>query len=198
MNIKKIILTAGILLCLPVSTLGAEIIPEKLFAVAQHEINENTIKSTQEVTLLALDDYSLFDDTLEIKKGEELLFILDEYKPATRGKRNGVYNVTLKHPQPKESGSVLSGTMQVATPTDFKGMAQKLGITVVGKALKVPGFSQAVAAAKGLINPDEEKGRFRSVSRNVYESTPLSLAEKGKEFNIETDGIVVIKLRNQL
>ncbi len=198
MNIKKLVILAGLLFLSPISALGADIIPEKLFAVAQSHINENTIKSTQEIRLYALDDYSLFEDSLKIKKGETLVFVLDKYNPATRGKRNGAYSVTLKSPMPTNSNYVLSGTMRVATPTDFKGMAGKVGVSIAGKILKVPGFSQAVAAAKGIINPDEEEGRLKTVEKNVYESTPLTYAEKGKEFNIETDGVVVIKLRNQI
>ena len=198
MDIKKLVTAAALLLLLPISALGADILPEKLFAVAQYDINKNTIKSTHEVTLYALDDYSLFEDSLSIKKGEKLVFILDGYNPATRGKRNGSFSVTLKSPLPKNNDLVLSGVMKVATPKDLKGLANTIGITVVGKVLKVPGFSQAVAAAKGLIKPDEEKGRFRTVSRNVYESTPLKYVEKGKEFNLETDGIAVIKLRNNI
>ena len=177
---------------------AADILPEKLLAVSNSQINENTIRKTQTVSLYALDDYFLFDDNLNIKKGEKLVFILNSYNPPTRGKRNGAYKVTLKSPQPKESGYVLSGTMHVATPKDLKGMAKNLGISAAGKILKVPGFSQAIAAAKGIINPDEEVGRLKTVEKNVYESTPLSYAEKGKDFVVEPDGVVVIKLRNEI
>ena len=77
-------------------------------------------------------------------------------------------------------------------------MAKNLGISAAGKILTVPGFSQAIAAAKGIINPDEEVGRLKTVEKNVYESTPLSYAEKGKDFVVEPDGVVVIKLRNEI
>ena len=196
MNIKKLIITAGLLLFLPLSAVAKDIIPDRIFAVAPSEINENTIEEKQEITLYALEDYSLFDNALNIKKGEELLFILEKYNHATRGKRNGAYSVTLKSPLPEDGDYVISGLMLVAQPSDLKSWAGKIGITVTGKALKIPGFSQAVAAAKGIIKPDEEKGRFRTVSRNVYESTPLKYVEKGKEFEVETDGVVKIFLRN--
>lgn len=195
---KKLVIIFGILLFCPLFANAADIIPEKILAVAEYEINKNTINKIQEVSLYSADDYCLFDDTLKIKKGEKLVLILNGYSVPTRGKRNGIYKVTLKSPLPESSDYVLSGTMKVATPADIKGMATNLGISVVGKALKIPGFSQAVAAAKGLINPDEEKGRFRTVSRNVFESTPLKYTEKGEDFSIERDGVVVIKLRNEI
>ena len=198
MNIKKLVLLAGLLFFLPLSAGAKDIIPDKIFAVAPTTITENTIEETQEITLYALDDYSIFDDALKIKKGEELVFILDKYNPAMRGKRNGAYSVTLKSPLPEDGDYVLSGMMFVAQQSDLKSWANKIGITVTGKALKIPGFSQAVAAAKGIIKPDEEKGRFRTVSRNVFESTPLKYVEKGKEFEVETDGIVKIFLRNTI
>ncbi len=193
---KKIILVVGlILLFYPLFASAAEVLPQKIVAVTQYEINEHTINSRHQISLYALKDYSLFDNSLNIKKGERIVLILDSYSAPTRGKRNGYYKVTLKSPLPKESGYVPSGTMQVTTPKDIKGMAESAGITVVGKILKVPGFSQAVAAAKGIINPDEE-GRIKTVEKNVYESTPLSYTEKGKDFVVEPDGLVTIKLRN--
>ena len=195
---KKLLVIFGMLLFCPLFAGAGEIIPEKIVAVAQYEINKDTIKERQEISLYSADDYSLFDDTLKIKKGEKLEFILNSYSEPTRGKRNGAYKVTLKSPLPESSDYVLSGTMKVATEADLAGMAKSLGISVVGKALKIPGFSQAIAAAKGIIDPDEEKGRFRTVSRNVYESTPLKYTEKGQDFSIETDGVVVIKLRNEI
>ena len=193
---KKIILFIGvILLFCPLFASAAEVIPQKIVAVTQSEISEHTIKSKHEISLYALQDYSLFDESLNIKKGEKIVLILDSYSVPTRGKRNGYYKVTLKSPLPKESGYVPSGTMQVTTPKDVKGMAESLGITVAGKILKVPGFSQVVAATKGVINPDEE-GILKTVEKNVYESTPLSYTEMGKDFVVEPDGLVTIKLRS--
>ena len=49
--------------------------------------------------------------------------------------------------------------------------------------------------SKGLINPDEDKSRLKTAGENLYESTPLTYAEKGKDFQVEEDGIVVIKLK---
>ena len=195
---RKIVIIFGILLLCNLFANATDVVPEKILAVAEHEINKETINTTQEISLYSVDDYILFDENLKIKKGEKLVFTLDSYSAPTRGKRNGTYKVTLKSPLPKSGNYFLSGTMNVATSKDLMNTAKNLGIKVVGKALKIPGFSQAVAAAKGIINPDEEKGRFRSVSRNVYETTPLKYAEKGEDFMIEPDGIVVIKLRNKI
>ncbi len=196
---KKIILVVGvILLFYPLFATAAEVMPQKIVAVAQSEIDANTIKSEHEVSLYAIKDYSLFDDSLTLKKGEELRLILDDYNAPTRGKRDGYYKVTLKNPLPKDAGFIPSGTMRVATEKDLKGMAQNLGITVVGKILKVPGFSQAVAAAKGIINPDEGSSRFTTARKNVFYSTPLKYAGIGSEFFVEPDGVVIIKLRNEI
>ena len=87
------------------------------------------------------------------------------------------------------------GKMKVSTPKDYKDILKNTGISIVGHALKFPGFSQAIAISKGLINPDEDKSRLKTAGENLYESTPLTYAEKGKDFEVDEDGIVVIKLK---
>ena len=195
---KKIVIVIGMLLFCNLSVFAIDIIPKKILAITEFEINKDTINETKEISLYSLEDYTLFDDNLNIKKGEKFVLLLDSYSVPTRGKRNGTYKVTLKSPMPESGDYFLSGTMKPSTKRDFKGTVQNLGIKVVGKGLRMPGFSQAVAAAKGIIKPDEEKGRFRSVSRNVYETTPLKYTEKGNDFLVEPDGIVVIRLRNKI
>ena len=196
MQIKRLVLLIGIFIFMPLIAIG-DVLPQKILAVAQSGIDQNTIKNKQEVVFYSLKDYSLFDDSLIIKKGEKLVFILSNYNNPTIGKRDGSYNVIMKEPLPTKTNYLLSGTIRIATPNDIKGMAGKAGITVAGKILKIPGFSQAVAAAKGVIKPGEE-GRLKTVEKNVFESTPLSYVEKGKDFKIGTDVVVAIKLKNSL
>lgn len=175
----------------------AEIIPEKIYAAAHYKTDKNTIKQSPEITLYAYGDY-LLNNKITIVDGEKIRLKLDEYISPKRGKRNGYYKVTYLSPVPEGTTYKtynLTGTLRPSNPKDIKEIAKKAGISVAGFVLKVPGFTQAIAAAKGIISPNENESRLKSAGENVYKSTPLTYVEKGKDFTLDIDDLAVIKLK---
>lgn len=185
----KFIYTIIILLFVPIFAF-AEILPRTIYAVTPSHINSQTLKKGNNIKLyvIADEEYKNFD--IGLKNNEEFHIKIKEYVIAKRGKRDGYYKV-----QYLNNGKVFDGKMKQSTPQDFENIAKKAGITIAGHILKIPGFSQAIAVSKGIIDPNEDESRMQSIGKNLYESTPLTYVEKGKEFDVEEDGIVVIKLK---
>lgn len=166
----------------------AQILPDTIFAVTPHHINSKNIKINQTIPLIVFNSDNSKGDI--VKKKMIYIKILQYVKPK-RGKRDGYYKVEYN------SDVKLSGKMRASTPKDMKNITEEAGIIIAGHILKIPGFSQAVAVSKGLITPNENENRLQSAGKNLYESTPLTYIEKGKDFDIESDGIVVLKLKEK-
>ena len=172
----------------------ADVVPSKVYAITQNNLNcQNTDKNTK-IELVSYDDYGLED--IVITQGSTLTVILSEYKSAKRGKLNGYYKIKLIAVDDKNVQDFgYYGTMKIAEPKDMKEIVEKAGVTIAGAVLNIPGLSQGVAVAKGIINPNENESRLKSAGKNLYESTPLTYAEKGEDFSVEANDIVVLRLR---
>ena len=185
----KLLYTLVILLFMPAIVM-AEILPRTIYAVSPKPLTTKTINANDYISLYAIGEDAYAHQDIGIKNHEEINVKIIEYIEPKRGKRDGYYKIEYNY-----GDIAIMGKMKVSTPKDYKDILQDTGISIVGHALKIPGFSQAIAISKGLINPDENKTRLKSAGENLYESTPLTYAEKGKDFEVEEDGIVVIKLK---
>ena len=69
----------------------------------------------------------------------------------------------------------------------FKEAGIKGGVTAGLRAggIHIPGLSQIYYFSKGFLKPEKDKTRLASGARSVYENSPLSYIEKGKELCIE-------------
>ena len=181
----------------------AEIIPNKIYAVSPQKIEKENIKEGDNITFISLKDCKIIED-LELSEKAEITIEVQKYNKPKRGKRDGYLKVkvisyedlnTNKQINLKERN--ITGTLKHSTPKDLKDIIESAGVSVVGKLLKVPGFSQAFAAAKGLIKPNEGESRLKSAGHNLYESTPLTYIEEGKDLTIDVDSIVVIKVNEK-
>ncbi|MCD7880044.1 MAG: hypothetical protein LUG16_08955 [Candidatus Gastranaerophilales bacterium] len=168
----------------------AEIIPHCIYVVTTEDISNKTIKTNQELELFVLDSYEA-DDGLCLKENEKITVKILDYVKPKRGKRNGYYKIRYT----VNRSTYMEGTMRTATVKDLNDIAKKAGIAIVGHILKVPGFSQAIAFSKGLINPNEDESRLKSAGKNLYESTPLTYVEKGEDFAAEKDSIILLRLK---
>jgi len=168
----------------------AEIIPNTIYAVTPKHLSASELKQNSNIELIVIES-GAFSSDLCMKEGDKLDVKLIEYIEPKRGKRNGYYKIEFKG----IGGITISGKMRVSEPQDMQSIAKKAGITITGHILKVPGFSQAIAVSKGLINPAENKNRLQSAGENLYQSTPLTYVEKGKDFEVEEDGIVILKIK---
>lgn len=172
---------------MPMAVFG-EIIPNTIYAVTPKALNSYNLKIGDRINLYVLKTGKLSKE-LNLNYGDEIELLILGYSKPKRGKLNGYYKVEYI------SSNIQKGKMRVSTPMDMKEIAETAGITVAGLILQIPGFSQAIAVSKGLIAPNENQTRIESAGKNLYESTPLTYIEKGNEFTVEKDGIVVIRLR---
>lgn len=165
----------------------AEILADTIYAVTPEHINNKNIKINQTINLLVFNIEKCSTDIC-FSEGENIYVRIKRYVKPKRGKRDGYYKIEYK---------TMEGKMSASSPKDLQSLAKKAGIVIAGQILKIPGFSQAVAVSKGLIKPNENETRLESAGKNLYESTPLTYVEKGKDFNVEADGIVVLKLKEK-
>ena len=141
---------------------------------------------------------------MTLQKNSSKKIEVKKYNKPKRGKRDGNLKVKVisyedlinKKTIDLKDRNIL-GTLKHSTPKDIKDIIESASVSVAGKLLKVPGFSQAFAAAKGLVKPNEGESRLKSAGHNLYESTPLTYIEEGEDLKIEEDSIVVIKVNEK-
>ena len=196
---KFLIAIIGLLLLIP-QTVKAEVIPHKVYAAATKAIDSRQLNKNSILTFRAIDNYKISDKII-IEKNSDIAVRAKEYINPKRGKRDGYLKVQLiSYTIPSkdkyiEISEIYEGSLRPSNKKDFKEIAEHTGVSVAGHFLKIPGFSQAVAVSKGLINPNQDESRLKSAGKNLYESTPLTYIEKGKDFNIDEDTIVVISFK---
>ncbi|MBE7704229.1 MAG: hypothetical protein E7Z90_00285 [Cyanobacteria bacterium SIG29] len=183
---------------------SAEVLAHKIYAISHFQYNMDEIHENSILEFHSIDDYKISDvDT--VPQNSIITIKVNKIIYAKRGKRDGYLKVKLiSYTIPEQdnktkniSSKNLIGSLKLTTKKDLKGIAKNTGISVVGHVLKVPGFSQAVAATKGLIKPNPNQNRLQSVGTNVYKSTPLVYTEKGKNIKIDEDSIVLIKIKEK-
>ncbi len=178
-----------------------EVVFHSIYAVSDKNIETAELKPGNVVVFYTTDKYSLNKD-VKLEENTELNLKIKKYIPPKRGKRDGYLKVelisyTLPNENKKTEVNNTSGTLRLSTPKDLKETAKHAGVSAAGHILKIPGFSQALAVSKGLIKPNPEESRLKSAGENLYESTPLTYTRKGEDLAIETDSIVVIRLKQK-
>ena len=182
----------------------ADIIADKIYVTSIENINVEALKINQQIKLYAIQEHKLGDKSF-IEEKSELTLKIKEKIEEKRGKRNEYLKVELISytiPSKNEKivpfkGYIYTGTLRNSKPKDLKEISKKAGITIVGKVLNIPGFSQAVAASKGLIKPNENQSRLKSAGTNLYKSTPLTFFEKGNSLTINENTVLVVKLKEK-
>lgn len=182
----------------------ADIIADKIYVTSIEDINVESLKINQQIHLYSIQDHKLGDEKF-IEEKSKLTLKIKEKIGEKRGKRNEYLKVELiSYTIPSENEKVISckenvftGTLKNSKPKDLKGISKKAGVTIVGKVLKIPVFSQAIAASKGLIKPNENQSRLKSAGTNVYKSTPLTYFEKGNSLTIRENTVLVVKLKEK-
>ncbi len=74
---------------------------------------------------------------------------------------------------------------------DYKNAAVNAGLSVGSYFVK--GIQYAYRFSEGIIKPDEGESRIKSGFTNVYENSPLSLIEKGKDVDIQEGDLLKFK-----
>lgn len=200
---KKIIALLFLFIIFINTQANAEIIPNKIYAISTQKVEKEEIKTGDKLTFISLKECKIIDD-IRIEEHAEITVEVKKYNKPKRGKRDGNLKVKVISYQDLINKKTIDlkernilGTLKHSTPKDIKDIIESASVSVVGKLLKVPGFSQAFAATKGLIKPNEGESRLKSAGHNLYESTPLTYIEEGKDLTIEEDSVVVIKVNEK-
>lgn len=201
---KKIIyLALFIVLLLPLYAFS-QIIPDKIYACSTQEIDIKTIEEGDLISFHSIGNYELGEENY-IEENSIITVKIKKYVSPKRGKRDGYAKISIiQYTIPSLENKVIdltdkkiTGTIKLSNPLDKKELLKNAGVSAAGHFLKIPGFSQAIAVSKGLIKPNPDQNRLQSAGTNLYESTPLTYAERGVDLVIEEDAIVVLTLRNE-
>ena len=184
----KFIYTLILLLLFPMFA-AASVLPDKIYATTPVELN-NKLKDGEIVDLDILKLGNL-SQNMELEHGEAITVKILSYVPPKRGKRDGYYKVNFEY-----NKTLMKGKMAVAKQADIKEISKKAGAMIAGHALGFVMLPQAYAVTKGIIKPNEDQTRLRSVSTNLYNSTPLPYTKRGDEFYIPAGGVIILKLKN--
>ena len=201
---KILVLALSFFFMIILNSAKADIIADKIYVTSIEDINVEALKTNQQIHLYAIQDHKLGDESF-IEEKSELTLKIKEKIEEKRGKRNEYLKIELiSYTIPSENEKIVpckenvySGTLKNSKPKDLKEISKKAGVTVVGKVLKIPVFSQAIAASKGLIKPNENQSRLKSAGTNLYKSTPLTYFEKGNSLTISENTVLVVKLREK-
>ncbi len=201
---KKIIASLFIIFLFSITQANAEIIPNKIYAISSQTINKENIKEGDTITFISLKPCKIIDD-IELAEKAEITIKVNEYIKPKRGNKNGYLKIkVISYSEDKDGNNLvdlsnrnITGSLKPSTPKDIKEIVESASVSLAGKLLKVPGFTQAFATAKGLIKPNEGQSRLKSAGQNLYESTPLTYIKEGEDLEIEPDSIVVIKVNEK-
>ena len=171
-----------ILFC--INQTNAEIIPNKIYAISSQTINKENIKVDDTITFISLKDCKIIDE-LEIKEKAEITIKVKEYISPKRGKKDGYLKIKIISYEEIPNTNIhtdlsqrdITGSLKPSTKKDIKEIVESAGVSITGKLLKIPGFSQAFAATKGLIKPNEGESRLKSAGHNLYVNLPLLLCK---------------------
>ena len=133
-----------LMLCMPIFAM-AEILPRTIYAVSPKPLTSETIRINEYISLYAIGDDAYAHQDIGIKSHEEIKVKIIEYIEPKRGKRDGYYKIEYNY-----GDIAIMGKMKVSTPKDYKDILKNTGISIVGHALKFPGFSQAIALMPAL------------------------------------------------
>ena len=200
---KVIFFFLGIFILCQLRT-NAEILSHKVYAISHKNIVHEQLEKNSSLQFQTLDKYQISDINF-IEKNAILTVKVKEHIHPKRGKRDGYLKINIiSYTIPSLNNKIIDafdteiyGTLKLTTKKDLKEIAKSAGVSVVGHVLKIPGFSQAVAVSKGLIKPNPDQNRLQSAGTNLYQSTPLTYKDKGKDICIEEDSIVVIKVKSK-
>lgn len=173
---KNILLTAGLLICIPSSALAETMKVEAL-------TDFSTLKPAKTMQVKVTE--SVFYDGVNLLEGDVITGEVVKIKSPKRLKRDARFSFVPEH-YTDINGVTRNFTDKYegkyALPIDKGGMAKSAVLTVGNHFVK--GISLGVNAVQGAIENDEGN-RIKSAGKSVYENSPLSYVETGKELTIK-------------
>lgn len=156
--------------------------------------NFNTEFPTETLSVIIVDPLIADDDTIIFKNGDVVEGTVEVTEPK-RLKRNATFSFSPKSIK-DETGVVTK--LDKEYPAKFttklnKADVAKSAALAVGNHF-VDGLSAGVAVVEGAIK-NQEGNRFKSSAKSLYESTPLSYVEHGKQIYLKKDDIFLLNFK---
>lgn len=156
----------------------------------------STAKPPKSVSVQLLEPLVL-TDSITLSSGDIMTGDLFDVVSPKRLKRDAGFSFCLKSYKDLEGNSHTVNSHIVASyskPIDKGGFAKNAALGV--GSFFVKGLSVGVAAVSGAVK-NEEGNRVKSSAVSAYESSPLSLVEKGEDLNIEENMHFFLKFKEK-
>lgn len=156
----------------------------------------STAKPPKSVSVQLLEPLVL-TDSITLSSGAIVTGDLFDVVSPKRLKRDAGFSFCLKSYKDLEGNLHMLNSHIVASyskPIDKGGLAKNAALGV--GSFFVKGLSVGVAAVSGAVK-NEEGNRVKSSAVSAYESSPLSLVEKGEDLNIEENMHFFLKFKEK-
>lgn len=156
----------------------------------------STAKPPKSVSVQLLEPLVL-TDSITLSSGDIMTGDLFDVVSPKRLKRDAGFSFCLKSYKDLEGNLHTVNSHIVASyskPIDKGGLAKNAALGV--GSFFVKGLSVGVAAVSGAVK-NEEGNRVKSSAVSAYESSPLSLVEKGEDLNIEENMHFFLKFKEK-
>ncbi len=156
----------------------------------------STAKPPKSVSVQLLEPLVL-TDSITLSSGDIMTGDLFDVVSPKRLKRDAGFSFCLKSYKDLEENLHTVNSHIVASyskPIDKGGLAKNAALGV--GSFFVKGLSVGVAAVSGAVK-NEEGNRVKSSAVSAYESSPLSLVEKGEDLNIEENMHFFLKFKEK-
>ena len=156
----------------------------------------STAKPPKSVSVQLLEPLVL-TDSITLSSGDIMTGDLFDVVSPKRLKRDAGFSFCLKSYKDLEENLYTVNSHIVASyskPIDKGGLAKNAALGV--GSFFVKGLSVGVAAVSGAVK-NEEGNRVKSSAVSAYESSPLSLVEKGEDLNIEENMHFFLKFKEK-
>lgn len=186
---KKIFLLFTVLVLLNIQSVSAQTVPVQALEDLSTENPPHTF------SLIVLENVYLKDQTILFNGGDILEGQIVDVKNSKRLKRDAGFKfvpVTCKSIEGSVSGVKGYYPAKFTTKVDRGGIAKSAALGVGNYFVK--GLSMGYTALEGAVK-NEKSNRFISSVNSLYESSPLSLVEKGHEIFIKKDQTFLLNFK---
>lgn len=154
----------------------------------------STSNPPESISFIIEDDVVLKDSTV-LHKGDTVFAKVDQVKNSKRLKRNATFTLFPEYyvdNQQVKHNFEHNFVAKYTTGIDIKKPTKSAALTVGNHF--IPGLSAGVAAIEGVVE-NSEGNRAKSAVKSVYDSSPLSYVEKGKEIDIRKNDSFLLKFK---
>ncbi len=188
---KKVLLLFGLMILANPAFAGTKVLVQSLD-------NFSTVSPKYQMSVKVVETHK-FRSGFTLEKGSVIKSTVVKVTDPKRGKRNAyivlrpsTYTVPSKGNQVRYlKNGRLEAKVYKSKKLNKKEAAEKGAVGVGG--LMLPGLSQLYYFGKGYSHPQKGKSRLASGGRSVYENSPLSYVEKGKEMQIRRGEYLKLK-----